>query len=395
MGIYVVQALKISRSVGGVDQTVFEANVSGADLKTLPEGWARSGTHPSMARLVKGGDAGAFCILDDDPNAHAEWRSLKSIAPAVEPGEQLTLEWSELYDIGMGNRFDVNYGALGSGTYRFCADELEPTGELLASAPKIELVVLQPFWKTPGFWFFATTGLGLVLWLACRSIIRNKIRHHLALTEREHLVERERLRIARDLHDDLGARLTHISLLSGHAENEVTIGAAREVLQRISSMSRDLVAALYQTVWTVNPENDHLDALVNFLCQLANNLCEPLGIRCRTHCAEVPTERRVTSEVRHNVSLAVKEAVHNAVKHGRASEVVLRIEFTDPLLMITVEDDGPGFDPAKITAGYGLANMSRRMELIGGRFSIAVAAGAHIRFEVPTPATAYADSLGK
>jgi signal transduction histidine kinase len=103
---------------------------------------------------------------------------------------------------------------------------------------------------------------------------------------------------------------------------------------------------------------------------MANQLCDPAQLRCRLYVADLPREIRVSSQTRHNISLAVKEAVHNAIKHARASEVSLRIALEDLALTVTVQDDGAGFDPARDTAGNGLHNMKRRLESIGGTCEI-------------------------
>lgn len=98
-------------------------------------------------------------------------------------------------------------------------------------------------------------------------------------------------------------------------------------------------------------------------------------------------QRRVTSETRHNVTLAVKEALHNAIKHSRATEITLQVEFDDPRLRITIADNGRGFDSATVVAGNGLGNMRRRMALIGGviSFESSPGAGTRVYFEVPIP----------
>jgi signal transduction histidine kinase len=387
MGVYAVRGLKILRSVPA--ELVFETK-AGSDSEVAPPGWGRSGTRPSMARMVHTGAGDAFCIVDDDPSAHAEWNLSRAAAPTVQPGELLTLEWAEMYNIGMGNRFEVNYGRLSAGTYRFWSEELDASGKSVIDPRRLDFVVLEPVWKNAWFWISATAPLGFLLWMGCRTIIQRRIRQQLARVEQEHMIERERLRIARDLHDDLGARLTHISLVSGLAENDPQSASARESFRHISGMARELVAALYQTVWTVNPENDHLEALIHFLGQLAQNLCEPAGLRCRVHSCTVPSGRRMTSEVRHHITLAVKEAVHNAIKHAGATEITVRIEFADPRLRIVIADNGHGFDPATVAPGHGLANMRRRMEAMGGTMDVEHSSepGTRIHFEVPIPATA-------
>jgi signal transduction histidine kinase len=142
---------------------------------------------------------------------------------------------------------------------------------------------------------------------------------------------------------------------------------ARAEFDRISRMSRELVSALYETVWAVNPENDNLDALGNYLCQMVNQLCERSQFRCRFHVLDLPTEIQVSSQTRHNISMTVKEAVHNVIKHANASEVAMRMAFTGNLLSISVRDDGRGFVPNGHLSGNGLTNMNRRMQDIGGK----------------------------
>lgn len=388
MGVYAVRNLKLTGVAAQGSRRVYET-ASGLDEQhSIATGWTRSGTRPSMARLEATREGEAFCILDDDPGAHAEWNLLRAGAPRVEPGETLTVEWSEMYDIGMGNRFDVNYGRLNAGAYTFWSDELDPTGRSLVGPRSLHLVVLKPIWKSTWFWAMGSVIGGLLLWLGCRAIIRRRIRQHLARLEQERIVEQERLRIARDLHDDLGARLTHISLMSGLAEHEPQSAASRESFQRISAMARELVGALYQTVWTVNPEHDHLEALVNYICQLTQNFCDTARIRCRIHSCEVPGQRPVTSETRHNVTLAVKEALHNAIKHAAATEITVRMEFADPTLTLSITDNGRGFDSNSAPSGNGLNNMERRMKTLRGSVSLQSTPhkGTTVRFQVPIPA---------
>jgi signal transduction histidine kinase len=149
-------------------------------------------------------------------------------------------------------------------------------------------------------------------------------------------------------------------------ENPTFPEKARADFDRISRMSRELVAALYETVWAVSPENDNLDALGNYLCQMVNQLCEQSRFRCRFDMLDLPREIQVSSQIRHNIIMAVKEAVHNVIKHARASEVTLHIGFSENEIVLLVQDDGCGFDPAKSSAGHGLSNMKRRLQDVGG-----------------------------
>jgi signal transduction histidine kinase len=197
------------------------------------------------------------------------------------------------------------------------------------------------------------------------------MRRKLAVLESQRALEHERLRIAQDIHDDLGARVTQISLVSGLAQSDHTLSEkARAEFNSISGMARELVSALYETVWAVNPENDNLDALGNFVCQMVDNLCDKAQLRRRLRVAELPRDFQVSSHVRHNLIMAVKEAVHNAIKHAKASELSVYVDWEGTALTIRVQDGGCGFEPADSAAGNGLANMRRRLENLGGTCSI-------------------------
>jgi signal transduction histidine kinase len=144
---------------------------------------------------------------------------------------------------------------------------------------------------------------------------------------------------------------------------------ARGDFSAISAMARELVSALYETVWAVNPENDNLDALGNFICQMVDNLCDKAQLPHRLRVADLPRSLQVSSHVRHDLSMAVKEAVNNVIKHAKASELSIYVDWEGTTLTIRVQDNGCGFDPATRSAGSGLENMQRRLEHIGGTCS--------------------------
>jgi len=171
-----------------------------------------------------------------------------------------------------------------------------------------------------------------------RYVLWNRMHRELAVLKNQQALERERLRIAQDIHDGLGARVSQISMVSSRAQdNQSFPEMARIEFDRISKISRELVSALYETVWTVDPENDNLDELGNYLCQIVNQLCE-----------------------------RAQEAVHNVIKHAGAAEVTIDIKFTNDLLVITVRDDGSGFKPVGDSGGNGLINIKKRLSDIGG-----------------------------
>jgi signal transduction histidine kinase len=384
------------------DLVVWEANTEGFREKVLldtsasevarpagspPPGWISAGINPQMAKMVTVDETKpeAFGIIDTDPRGHAEWSIVRENAIKVTPGKHVLLEWNELFSIGQSETFSTAYGSLPPGGYRFVVGRLDPFGNPMPGEASLDVIVPLPFWKS--LWFQA---LCMAIFVAStilivRAIFRAKTRRQLERAEQAHLLEAERLRIARDIHDDLGARLTHISLLSGLAENEAESDRDRHIFEKISEMSRELVSALYQTVWTVNPENDELESLVSFLGQLAHRLCEDAGIRCRVTAPELPGKITVTSDFRHHVIMTVKEAVHNAVKHAQASEIRIDIEFSSRGLGIVIDDDGAGFDPRSANAGCGLSNMRNRMKAIGGDLQLESQAGKGTRIRIDVP----------
>ena len=205
------------------------------------------------------------------------------------------------------------------------------------------------------------------------------------------MMERERLRIAQDIHDDLGARVTQISLFSAMAQgNPALPEKARADFERISRMSRELVSSLYETVWAVNPDNDHLEALGDYLCQMASRLCEAAQLRCRLKVTNLPPDIQVSSQIRHHITMAAKESVHNVIKHAMASEVSVSVTFTAGILTVSIQDDGCGFHGNG--GGNGLINIRRRLEDIGGTCLVESQSqrgtAIHLHLAVPTSESA-------
>jgi signal transduction histidine kinase len=167
------------------------------------------------------------------------------------------------------------------------------------------------------------------------------------------------------------------------AETEADCGKFKE----ISGMARELVSAMYETVWTVNPQNDYLESLVSFLVQSTENICKPAGIRCRINDSPISENKQVHSEIRHNVILSVKETIHNVIKHSHASEIELHIDFDQPSMIITISDNGCGFDTEQNQGGQGLKNQQCRMDVIGGRVTVKSSGptGTRVQFLIPIP----------
>jgi signal transduction histidine kinase len=395
IGVYAITNLVIKTSRTNEAPRViarpleFDSRGAGVPGNAVPFGWIRDGLRPSMAQIFEIGlppHTRGFAIVDDDVNGHAEWASIKQQALPVAPGDKVVLEWDEAYSFGLAAPSEVSYLGLSAGYYRFRINALSIMGTPREAEASVAIHVPLAFWRQPWFWVAAVAiliAIGTAVW---RYSLSQRMRVEVQRLEQQRAVDRERLRIAQDIHDDLGARVTQISLASAMSESNPTLSnEARAGFGEVSNMARELVSALYETVWSVNPENDTIDELANYLCQISNQLCSQSQLRCRLEVPGKMPSTVLSSQVRHNLILAVKEAVHNVIKHAQASEVRVRISLDSSLLKIHIKDDGRGYDPAVVSPGNGLVNLSNRMESIGGNFTISGRsdAGTEVMLSLP------------
>jgi len=284
----------------------------------------------------------------------------------------------------------AEYSFIPPGTYTFRVRACNSDGVWNNEGASATIIVLPHLWQT--WWFYllealvSITIIANVVWY----ISRRRMRRKLEAAQRQQAIERERARIAKDIHDHLGANLTRISLLSQSAHGELENPArAATQLERIYETSRELTRALDEIVWAVNPQHDTLDSLASYLGNFAQEYLGSIGLRCRLDVPLQLPHWPITAEMRHNVFLAFKEALHNIVKHSGASEVLVSLVTDHQGFQLLARDNGKGFDPAAVTPrpgrGNGLKNMQQRLEKLGGRCDIhsTVGAGSEVRFSVP------------
>jgi signal transduction histidine kinase len=299
------------------------------------------------------------------------------------------LEGFEAKPKDVGSERVVSYPKLPPGNYRFHVYAANEDGIWNDSGSALEITVQPYFWQTN---WFRTVGIlcliGIVVGVV-RYISTQKLKRDLQLHKQHEELERERARIARDLHDQLGANLTQVALLGEMAEADKNLPGEIELhAQQISHTARETTRSLDEIVWAVNPSNDTLEGLANYACKYAQEYLALAGIRYR---ADVPTHLPATDippEVRHNVFLAFKESVNNVVKHAHASEAWIRLRLLSEKFILEIEDNGRGLgniDPKATQMRNGLRNMKKRMEDIRGEFSIAPGAngGTIVRLTVP------------
>ncbi len=296
--------------------------------------------------------------------------------------EGLVSTWTEVGDARV-----ARYSPLPSGRYRFQVTACNEDGIWNETGSTLGIVIEPSFWRT---WWFLTGSAVLLLGLivsVVHYLSTQKLQRQLEKLKQQEMVEKERARIARDLHDQLGANLTQVSLLGEMVESDKDSPHEVEALgEQIARTARDTTRALDEIVWAANPSNDTLEGLINYICKYAQEYLALAGLRYRleapAHLPAVP----IAPDVRHNVFLASKEAVTNIVRHAKASAAWIRLDVQPARFTLEIEDNGCGLTGLEDKAARnGLSNMRKRMEDIGGEFSIAAAqaGGARVRLTAP------------
>jgi signal transduction histidine kinase len=209
--------------------------------------------------------------------------------------------------------------------------------------------------------------------------------------EQYRIVEQERTRVARDLHDELGSGLTELGILGELGNNPaIPPDEKNQYLRQLTELTRTLVTGLDEIVWAINPHYDSLASMATYYSFFADRFLKLAGIACRLRMAERFPEHPVNSQIRHGVFLAFKEALNNVVRHAQASEVELKIEVENNELLISIRDNGRGISLSGPAPGSdGLAGMRQRLESLGGSCRVAANSdhGMTVEFRLPlTPA---------
>ena len=248
--------------------------------------------------------------------------------------------------------------------------------------------VVPAFWQTA--WFRAGVILGFAGLIGGTVLIaaRVRMRGKLSRLEQANALERQRTRISRDLHDDLGARLTQMALLTDlAAADPVTPTGVQSQIKDVSALARTAVQSLDETVWMLNPRKDTLAHVIEYVAHYAELFFQSTPIHCRQQICRQPPEWVMPGNLRRDILMLAKEAFTNVLKHSRAHEVRLRIVVRRQLMRITIQDDGRGFDVSTPTARHGLENMRRRGEGAGIEVSVCsqIGKGTRVALTIKLP----------
>jgi len=250
----------------------------------------------------------------------------------------------------------------------------------------VGMSILQPvnlaFWQTGWFQFTLLSVCALA------TLVSLRLMAQLALQRKERwLLQQERTRIAREIHDDIGSRMTQLVLHGEVAQCELPEGSKpRQRLIQICEDARKLLATMDEILWAVNPQRDTLRDFTSYVCKYAEEFLKPTPIQCRFDVAAEASPAIFNLPLRRSLFMAIKEALNNAVKYSEATELHLQIQWHDQRLLLVVQDNGKGFNPATVNPErHGLTNLQQRMDELGGTCQVTSAPGQGCRVEFNVP----------
>jgi ligand-binding sensor domain-containing protein/two-component sensor histidine kinase len=274
--------------------------------------------------------------------------------------------WSE-----QSGQLVANYPVLPYGQSRFEVRIINADGDMGANVASVDLNVLAPVWRRA--WFLAI--------VACALIVIGTLIHR-ARVDRLLAIANLRTHIATDLHDDIGANLTQIAILSEVAQRNGTASNLKE----ISAIARDTVAQMSDIVWAISPSHDGFDSLVHRLRRFSEDTLGGAGIEVTFDVSGLESGGAAPLEVRRPLFLIFKEAIHNVVRHSHATRAWICFEVVHGQAKVTVDDDGQGFDVARVESpGEGIASIKRRATQLGGSAAWTSRPGGGTRLTVSIP----------
>jgi ligand-binding sensor domain-containing protein/signal transduction histidine kinase len=300
------------------------------------------------------------------------------VGVSLAPGEMLRYQYKlegadENWSLPTYQR-TINYANLSPGSYRFAVRAVSAEGVASLEPAFISFTILPPLWQRWWFLMIGAVAIGLAVYGAHRYRVARLIE-----------LERIRTRIATDLHDDLGSNLSQIAILSEVARDEVAKSGAERQLSTIARIARESVDSMSDIVWAINPQRDWLEDLAGRMRRLAGEILPARGIEFHFIAALPDRGIKLGADIRRQLFLIFKEAVNNIARHSKASNVNITLNVEGSRLVMTLSDDGVGFNPASVKRGQGLASMKRRAESLGGELRLYTELGNGTSLTLRTP----------
>ena len=318
-------------------------------------------------------------------NLYLQFRALEFSSPATINYAYQLEGWDHDWVYSKTNN-EVRYNNLPPGNYVFYVKAFYNEAGKVMEPYSITIHIAPPFWKT---WWFVSISILLVasaiVWFTKASAQR-KLKKKIEKLEQQRALELERMRISQEMHDDIGAGLTQISLISDAATFHSRSGSAiQQELQDIAATSRQLVDNIGEIIWSLNPQHDTLDILMSHLREQLHNLVQYAPINYTIDFPAITGHISLNNQLRRNILLVTKEIVHNAVKYSRADNLLINASIKENQLEFDITDDGAGFDTSIPSGGNGLRNIRKRISESGGQLSIESAPGTGTRFRYSFP----------
>ena len=279
------------------------------------------------------------------------------------------------------------YTNVSPGAHQFRVIASNADGTWNEQGAGLALVVAPFFWQR--WWFppLAVAATVALLALIVRWFALRRLQRRIEILEAEHALEKERSRISRDIHDELGANLTSIGWLADLGRKHISQPEAVTVdLEKIAINARQSLTAMDAIVWALNPQNDSLEHFANYIAHFANEFFKPTTIRCRLDIPAHLPAHPMSTEARHHLFLAVKEALNNAARHSAATEIRIAVQLSETSLLISVRDNGCGLPTTERQPGQdGFSNIRERLAALAGNLQVksTPATGTELIFTVP------------
>lgn len=279
---------------------------------------------------------------------------------------------------------EVTFASLPPDSYEFNVRAIVAGSATVSNVALVRFTIVPPIWKR---WWFAVLAWSLaflVIAAIVRYVEKKKLMARVHALELQQVLDRERLRVSQDMHDEVGSALTEIVVLSQMARRRPE--ATGMYVNEIGDRAAEVIDTVSEIVWAMNPRNDSLENVIAHCRRHAVKYLSATEIRCTVSFPDVLPPCHLNAEFRRNLFLVVKEALHNVVKHASASRVTLTLTVDGGVLVLSIEDDGRGFPSGMVgEGGNGLRNMERRMATIGGSCEVLSVPGNGTRIAIRLP----------
>jgi len=292
--------------------------------------------------------------------------------------------------------YKKEYSKLPAGNYTFYVWGKD-YGDKISGPIKLGFSILPPWWQTAWFRILMFIFFASIIYLIIRFYISQKVKKRVAELEKKNIIEKERSRISRDMHDSIGSNLTRVAILSDRIENDINngtmdknkIGEIKKRIKSIGQISRENIDSMNEIIWSLSPKYDTVNSLIFYMNHYLNEMFENSSTKYIFDFPEIIKDITLTPEIRRNIFLIFKEAINNLAKHSQATSVLVTLKVNEFNLEFEIEDNGIGFFESNPYSnenmpGFGLDNMKIRANSVNADLSIKSSSGKGtiVRFSI-------------